>query len=93
LIDTYDPVSLDGKIVKLRSPLFCKSKKICHTCYGESFKLTKTPYVGLLAAQTIGERGTQVGMQAFHTGGAAQIKERNMLKDIVTNSPESGLEL
>jgi DNA-directed RNA polymerase subunit beta' len=92
LIDNFDPSSLEGKIVKLRSPIFCKSKKICHTCYGESFKLTKTPYVGLLAAQTIGERGTQVGMKAFHTGGVAQIKQRDMLKDIIDNSPESGLE-
>lgn len=93
LVDSIHQGTLEGKVVELRSPIYCTSKKICQTCYGNAFKLTKSPYIGLIAAQTIGERGTQVGMQSFHTGGVAEVKVRNMLKDIITNSPEVGLEI
>jgi len=92
LIDTIDPMSLEGKVVKLRTPIYCKSKKICQTCYGLSFKINKSPYIGILAAQSIGERGTQLIMRTFHTGGAVEIKEKDILGDIVKNDPDAGLE-
>jgi DNA-directed RNA polymerase beta' subunit len=76
-----------GDIIKLRSPIFCESKQICHTCYGDLLKRHKTPYVGILAGSLIGERGTQLIMQTFHTGGAATIAQHDILQDIKDNDP------
>jgi len=62
--------------IKIRSPLTCKSTRgICQTCYGldlTTHELVElgTP-VGVIAAQSIGEPGTQLTMRTFHTGGVA----------------------
>lgn len=61
--------------VKLRSPVFCKSELgICKKCYGLDLatgNLPPTGYpIGLIAAQSIGEPGTQLTLRSFHTGGA-----------------------
>jgi DNA-directed RNA polymerase subunit beta' len=77
-----------GDIIELRSPIYCESKKICHTCYGELLKRHKTPYVGILASQILGERGTQLIMRTFHTGGAVTIKKKDVLSDIIENNFE-----
>lgn len=77
----------EGDIIHLRSPIFCKSPKICHTCYGNLLKLHKTPYVGVLAGQQVGERGTQQIMRTFHKGGAISISVRDILQDIAENDP------
>jgi len=76
-----------GDTIKLRSPVFCVSKKICHTCYGNLLKRHKTPYVGVLSGSAIGERGTQLIMRTFHTGGAATIVQQDMVQDIIDNDP------
>ena len=66
---------LDAKI-KIRTALTCKSKVgICAKCYGANMA-TKEPVqvgeaVGIIAAQSIGEPGTQLTMRTFHTGGVA----------------------
>ncbi|MCK5446123.1 MAG: DNA-directed RNA polymerase subunit beta', partial [Rhodospirillaceae bacterium] len=63
--------------VKVRSPLTCESKVgICGSCYGRDLA-RGTPVnvgeaVGVIAAQSIGEPGTQLTMRTFHIGGAAQ---------------------
>lgn len=60
--------------VKVRSPLTCAAKfGICAVCYGRDLA-TKKPVlegttVGILAAQSIGEPGTQLTMRTFHLGG------------------------
>ncbi|HET6455512.1 MAG TPA: DNA-directed RNA polymerase subunit beta' [Armatimonadota bacterium] len=64
------------KRVGIRSPLFCESRQgICASCYGRdmsSGKLCETgTAVGIIAAQSIGEPGTQITMKTFHTGGIA----------------------
>ena len=68
----------DNKIesVRVRSILQCKMQKgICRKCYG--FDLSKNKAVefgvavGIIAAQSIGEPGTQLTMRTFHTGGVA----------------------
>lgn len=82
-----------GDIIKLRSPIYCESQKICHTCYGKLLERHRTPYIGILAGQAVGEKGTQLTMVAFHTGGSVSMTKRNMLNDIVTNDPIAGLEL
>ena len=76
-----------GDSIKLRSPVFCESSKLCHTCYGRLAYRHKTPYVGILAAQIIGEKGTQLIMKTFHTGGAVTIIKKDMVSDIVNNDP------
>jgi len=62
--------------VQVRSPLSCKSVRgVCQRCYGwnlGSNQLAKVgEAVGIIAAQAIGEPGTQLTMRTFHTGGVA----------------------
>jgi len=62
--------------VKLRSVLQCKSKYgVCAKCYGRNLANGKMvgvgESVGIIAAQSIGEPGTQLTMRTFHTGGVA----------------------
>lgn len=64
------------KTVKIRSVLTCKSQfGVCIKCYGTDLA-NQTPVevgeaVGIIAAQSIGEPGTQLTMRTFHTGGVA----------------------
>ncbi len=76
-----------GDVVNLRSPIYCTSPKLCHVCYGKLMQRHKTPYVGVLAAQVIGEKGTQLIMRSFHLGGKAEVIKRNILQEIVDNDP------
>lgn len=76
-----------GQVISLRSPIYCESKKICHTCYGDLLKIHKTPFVGVVAGMSIGERGTQLIMRTFHKGGAATATKRNMVQDIIDGDP------
>jgi DNA-directed RNA polymerase subunit beta' len=60
----------------VRSPLTCESRQgVCGACYGLSMATGKTvdlgEAVGIIAAQSIGEPGTQLTMRTFHTGGSA----------------------
>ncbi|HVT21414.1 MAG TPA: DNA-directed RNA polymerase subunit beta', partial [Mycobacteriales bacterium] len=62
--------------IRVRSVLTCDSKVgICGLCYGRSLATGKTvdvgEAVGIIAAQSIGEPGTQLTMRTFHTGGVA----------------------
>ncbi len=63
--------------VKIRSVLTCESKDgVCGKCYGRDLARGTTvnvgEAVGVIAAQSIGEPGTQLTMRTFHIGGAAQ---------------------
>jgi len=58
-----DPSKAMGKVISLKSPLYCISPKICKTCYGDLLERNRTPYVGVLAGQIFGERGTQMIMK------------------------------
>jgi DNA-directed RNA polymerase subunit beta' len=62
--------------VRVRSVLTCESKVgVCAACYGRSLPTGKLvdvgEAVGIIAAQSIGEPGTQLTMRTFHTGGVA----------------------
>jgi RNA polymerase Rpb1, domain 5/RNA polymerase Rpb1, domain 4 len=77
-------------ILNVRSSLTCKSNgSICQKCYGWDLAQEKLislgEAVGIIAAQSIGEPGTQLTMRTFHTGG---IFTSEMLKQIV--APFSG---
>jgi len=69
--DNY--ITLIGKTVKLRSPIFCKSLRVCKKCYGTSHAYCHSKYVGVLAAQALGELTTQLTLRTFHIGGIAQM--------------------
>jgi len=64
------------KEVKIRSAITCKSiRGVCQKCYGwdlgSNELVNKGEAVGIVAAQAIGEPGTQLTMRTFHTGGVA----------------------
>lgn len=67
-------LSLVGSIIEIRSPILCNSPKLCKTCYGDLYKYIDSRFVGIIAAQTLGERGTQLVLRTFHTSGSAVIK-------------------
>ncbi|KPJ56604.1 DNA-directed RNA polymerase subunit beta' [Parcubacteria bacterium DG_74_2] len=69
-------IKAEIKQVQVRSPLSCKtSRGICQKCYGWDLGKGKLielgGTVGIVAAQAIGEPGTQLTMRTFHTGGVA----------------------
>ena len=62
--------------VKIRSLITCKSRHgVCRKCYGSNLAINEPVQVGeavgIIAAQSIGEPGTQLTMRTFHTGGVA----------------------
>ncbi len=62
---------------RIRSPLTCESEEgVCAQCYGRDLargtKVNEGEAVGIIAAQSIGEPGTQLTMRTFHIGGVAQ---------------------
>jgi len=71
--------------VEVRSPLTCESPRgICAKCYGRNLATGKMVQngeaVGVVAAQSIGEPGTQLTLRTFHVGGiAGNISEENKL--------------
>jgi DNA-directed RNA polymerase subunit beta' len=79
--------------VKIRSPLVCESQHgVCGKCYGRDLA-RGTPVnigeaVGVIAAQSIGEPGTQLTMRTFHIGGAAQLNETSNLEASVDGTVE-----
>jgi len=79
--------------VKIRSPLICESKMgVCGKCYGRDLA-RGTPVnigeaVGVIAAQSIGEPGTQLTMRTFHIGGAAQLNETSNLEAVADGTLE-----
>jgi len=85
LLDEAMITQIEGigtQAVKIRSPLICESVGgVCGACYGRDLA-RGTPVnigeaVGVIAAQSIGEPGTQLTMRTFHIGGAAQVNEQS----------------
>ncbi|MFK7974134.1 MAG: DNA-directed RNA polymerase subunit beta' [Rickettsiaceae bacterium] len=75
--DILDKISLSGlDLIKIRSVLTCETKDgICSHCYGRDLAtgllVSMGEAIGVIAAQSIGEPGTQLTMRTFHIGGAA----------------------
>ncbi len=74
LVKKLDETGIDR--VRIRSVLTCQSKKgICSLCYGRDLArgrmVNNGEAVGVIAAQSIGEPGTQLTMRTFHIGGTA----------------------
>lgn len=76
--DALDRIANSGvDAVKIRSVLTCESKDgVCAKCYGRDLArgamVNVGEAVGVIAAQSIGEPGTQLTLRTFHVGGAAQ---------------------
>ena len=75
-----DLVAHDVEEVKARSVLTCESKRgVCAKCYGWSLATNKLvdvgEAVGIVAAQSIGEPGTQLTLRSFHSGGVASASD------------------
>ena len=87
LIDEFDCEKIDAagvKSLQAYSVITCASPKgVCATCYGRDLARGKLVSVGeaigMIAAQSIGEPGTQLTMRTFHVGGTAQIKEESQI--------------
>jgi len=72
------------KSIKVYSVLICESKKgVCALSYGRDLSrgklVSEGEAIGMIAAQSIGEPGTQLTMRTFHVGGTAQIKEESQV--------------
>lgn len=73
-VDTLEQLTVDQ--VRVRSPITCETRfGICASCYGRDLarghRVNIGEAVGVIAAQSIGEPGTQLTMRTFHIGGAA----------------------
>jgi DNA-directed RNA polymerase subunit beta' len=81
-----EPINAAGiQEVKIRSVLTCEAKNgVCGNCYGRDLARGTTvnmgEAVGVIAAQSIGEPGTQLTMRTFHIGGAAQIADQSFIE-------------
>ncbi len=74
LVDLIESLGIDE--VKVRTPLTCETRYgLCSKCYGRDLgrgsRVNVGEAVGVIAAQSIGEPGTQLTMRTFHVGGAA----------------------
>jgi DNA-directed RNA polymerase subunit beta' len=92
--EAADAIEAAGiQAVKIRSVLTCESKRgVCQACYGRNLATMKDvdigEAVGILAAQSIGEPGTQLTLRTFHIGGtaariAAQTQRKSKIDGIV----------
>ena len=82
------------KTVKVRSPLTCEaSRSVCRKCYGWALAHNQLvdlgEAVGIVAAQSIGEPGTQLTMRTFHTGGVSTA-ETGVVRSLVDGTIEFG---
>jgi len=71
--------------MRIRSPLTCESEEgVCAACYGRDLArgtlVNQGEAVGIIAAQSIGEPGTQLTMRTFHIGGVAQGGQQSFLE-------------
>src|SRR3712207_5320192 len=83
MVAKLEAAGLQG--IKIRSPLVCASRQgVCGKCYGRDLArgtpVNSGEAVGVIAAQSIGEPGTQLTMRTFHIGGAAQLNEQSNLE-------------
>ena len=80
-LDNAKQIESEGiEIVEIRSALTCATKRgICSKCYGKSLSTARLAQVGeavgVVAAQSVGEPGTQLTLRTFHVGGTASRAE------------------
>src|ERR1043166_1603274 len=99
LIDENTATSIEEagiETIRIRSVLTCEAKRgLCRMCYGRNLATMEMvdigEAVGIIAAQSIGEPGTQLTLRTFHIGGtAARIAEQTSRKSKVPGVAEFG---
>ncbi|MDB4906846.1 MAG: DNA-directed polymerase subunit beta [Gemmatimonadetes bacterium] len=95
--ETADAIEESGiETIRIRSVLTCEAKRgLCRMCYGRNLATMAMvdigEAVGIIAAQSIGEPGTQLTLRTFHIGGAAsRIAEQTARKSKVAGTVEFG---
>ncbi|MCP4823764.1 MAG: DNA-directed RNA polymerase subunit beta', partial [Shimia sp.] len=83
MADTIDEAGV--ATMRIRSPLTCEAEEgVCAMCYGRDLArgtmVNTGEAVGIIAAQSIGEPGTQLTMRTFHIGGVAQGGQQSFLE-------------
>jgi len=83
LADLIDEAAVQS--TRIRSPLTCEAEEgVCAMCYGRDLArgtlVNQGEAVGIIAAQSIGEPGTQLTMRTFHIGGVAQGGQQSFLE-------------
>ena len=83
MADTIEAAGLQS--ARIRSPLTCEAEEgVCSMCYGRDLArgtiVNIGEAVGIIAAQSIGEPGTQLTMRTFHIGGVAQGGQQSFLE-------------
>ena len=83
MADAVDAAGL--QVARIRSPLTCEAEEgVCALCYGRDLSrgtiVNSGEAVGIIAAQSIGEPGTQLTMRTFHIGGVAQGGQQSFLE-------------
>jgi DNA-directed RNA polymerase subunit beta' len=83
IADAIDAAGLQS--ARIRSPLTCEAEEgVCSMCYGRDLArgtiVNIGEAVGIIAAQSIGEPGTQLTMRTFHSGGVAQGGQQSFLE-------------
>ncbi|MFY1708393.1 DNA-directed RNA polymerase subunit beta' [Tritonibacter scottomollicae] len=83
MADTIEEAGVQS--MRIRSPLTCESEEgVCAMCYGRDLArgtmVNSGEAVGIIAAQSIGEPGTQLTMRTFHIGGVAQGGQQSFLE-------------
>ncbi len=83
MADTIEAAGLQS--TRIRSPLTCEAEEgVCSMCYGRDLArgtiVNIGEAVGIIAAQSIGEPGTQLTMRTFHIGGVAQGGQQSFLE-------------
>ena len=81
-LELFDKEKWLDKVVRLRTPIYCRTTKLCRHCYGELALRNRTQNVGILAAQILGERLSQVTMKQFHVGGSINVKLIDIHKEL-----------
>ena len=88
----FEQSNMDG--VRVRSPLTCEAtRSVCRKCYGWALAHNQLvdlgEAVGIVAAQSIGEPGTQLTMRTFHTGGVSTA-ETGVVRSTLSGKVEFG---
>lgn len=85
LVEITSTSKIVNRVIQLRSPLYCKSKKgICKTCYGKQSERLNTKHIGLLAGSAINSAGIEgYAMKARHQSSQVKLKEADFTKDML----------
>jgi DNA-directed RNA polymerase subunit beta' len=80
-VDRYNYAQLIDKKIDLASPIFCTAKGICPVCYGKLYDVHHSKNIGIIAAQSLGERTTQLTLRTKHISGASETNTLGALED------------